>query len=79
MGSAINQSVVVDDFGVLVELACNRLREFDALHGLLAHLLGYKDYQDMMTHFSKEDERIIHMLLGPHGKTIYKALLARRG
>lgn len=43
----------------------------------LARLLGYPDKDSMLESFNDEDASKCNALLGPHGYTIYKAMLAR--
>lgn len=51
----------------------------DPVDELLAKLLGYKDADTMARNWSEEDNNKLIMLGGPHGKTIYKAMLAKNG
>ena len=44
---------------------------------LLGHLLGYADYSTMLKHESERDLGLMRGLIGPHGFTVYKILLAR--
>jgi hypothetical protein len=45
----------------------------------LSMLLGYKNYDDMLSNFSEEDENTCKLLLGPHSNTIFRMLLLKQG
>lgn len=44
----------------------------------LAQLLGYKYYDAMLNEWNDNTRRKLEMLVGPHGYTVYKAMLARK-
>jgi hypothetical protein len=46
---------------------------------LLGQLLGYVDYGTMLEHESERDLGLMRGLIGPHGYSIYRVLLARMG
>lgn len=54
--------------------------KFGSHHGgaWLAELLGYLSEWEMHTGFCEKDKELCIKLAGPHGHTIYKALLARK-
>lgn len=64
-------------------MACRKVEQFgqfaklDDAANYLAKLLGFKDYKTLLNHATDKEQRIIELLLGPNGKTIYKMLEAR--
>lgn len=72
----------------LREIIYNRFREeWEVVpnnpynHSMVGHLcwlLGHKGVSEMLRNYTDEDARVVRLLAGPHGYTIYKALLARR-
>ena len=67
-----------------------RLAAYNRLHGTvggtvgltadhLGELLGYKSYEDLAFNQTEDDNRVLEALAGPHGYTIYKMLLIKRG
>src|SRR5258705_6116936 len=46
-------------------------------HRHIANILGYKDIQHMIAHWSDESSHTLELLCGPHGFTIYKILVIK--
>lgn len=61
------------------------LREYADKKGMLrlnqdevAQLFGKSDYVHLMSAFTDEDRQLCEVLCGPHGYSIYRALLIKR-
>lgn len=81
----------VDDWGhgeniMLRMLAADLVNKWSRAAGVvhpypsdyLGRVMGYRDYNGLITNWSNEERRKLQLLIGPHGYTVYKTMLARK-